>query len=126
MAHKKGQGSSRNGRDSNPQYLGVILFTSSLTAASWYIVSTTFGAGFISREATVLVWLIMVVGYLGLAFAEEFFLTENLGDEYNEYKNKTAFIFPFVNSSKKIFIIIATLAISVVLLWLQIYDLMYV
>lgn len=23
MAHKKGQGSSRNGRDSNPKYLGV-------------------------------------------------------------------------------------------------------
>lgn len=26
MAHKKGQGSSRNGRDSNPQYLGVKAF----------------------------------------------------------------------------------------------------
>ncbi|MFA3783002.1 50S ribosomal protein L27 [Melioribacteraceae bacterium 4301-Me] len=26
MAHKKGQGSSRNGRDSNPQYLGVKTF----------------------------------------------------------------------------------------------------
>lgn len=26
MAHKKGQGSSRNGRDSNPQYRGVKLF----------------------------------------------------------------------------------------------------
>jgi large subunit ribosomal protein L27 len=26
MAHKKGQGSSRNGRDSNPQYLGVKVF----------------------------------------------------------------------------------------------------
>ncbi|NLE58254.1 MAG: 50S ribosomal protein L27 [Planctomycetes bacterium] len=26
MAHKKGQGSSRNGRDSNPQYLGVKLY----------------------------------------------------------------------------------------------------
>ena len=26
MAHKKGQGSSRNGRDSNPQYLGVKKF----------------------------------------------------------------------------------------------------
>jgi large subunit ribosomal protein L27 len=26
MAHKKGQGSSRNGRDSNPKYLGVKLF----------------------------------------------------------------------------------------------------
>ncbi len=26
MAHKKGQGSSRNGRDSNPKYLGVKKF----------------------------------------------------------------------------------------------------
>jgi large subunit ribosomal protein L27 len=26
MAHKKGLGSSKNGRDSNPQYLGVKLF----------------------------------------------------------------------------------------------------
>ena len=26
MAHKKGVGSSRNGRDSNPQYLGVKAF----------------------------------------------------------------------------------------------------
>ena len=26
MAHKKGQGSSRNGRDSNPKFLGVKLF----------------------------------------------------------------------------------------------------
>ena len=26
MAHKKGQGSTRNGRDSNPQFLGVKAF----------------------------------------------------------------------------------------------------
>ncbi|WP_251278823.1 50S ribosomal protein L27, partial [Enterobacter hormaechei] len=26
MAHKKGVGSSRNGRDSNPKYLGVKIF----------------------------------------------------------------------------------------------------
>ena len=26
MAHKKGQGSSRNGRDSNPQYRGVKMY----------------------------------------------------------------------------------------------------
>ncbi|MBI5724889.1 MAG: 50S ribosomal protein L27 [Planctomycetes bacterium] len=26
MAHKKGQGSTRNGRDSNPQYRGVKMF----------------------------------------------------------------------------------------------------
>ena len=27
MAHKKGQGSTKNGRDSNPQYLGVKLYS---------------------------------------------------------------------------------------------------
>lgn len=27
MAHKKGQGSSRNGRDSNPKYLGIKHFS---------------------------------------------------------------------------------------------------
>ena len=27
MAHKKGQGGSRNGRDSNPNYLGVKVFS---------------------------------------------------------------------------------------------------
>lgn len=26
MAHKKGQGSTENGRDSNPQYLGIKLY----------------------------------------------------------------------------------------------------
>lgn len=26
MAHKKGQGSTRNGRDSNPQYLGIKVY----------------------------------------------------------------------------------------------------
>jgi large subunit ribosomal protein L27 len=26
MAHKKGQGTSKNGRDSNPQFLGVKMF----------------------------------------------------------------------------------------------------
>ncbi len=33
MAHKKGQGSSRNGRDSNPQYRGVKRFGGEQVAA---------------------------------------------------------------------------------------------
>ena len=33
MAHKKGVGSSRNGRDSNPQYLGVRKFGGQSVAA---------------------------------------------------------------------------------------------
>jgi len=48
MAHKKGQGSSRNGRDSNPQYRGVKLFGGQQVSAGSIIVrqcGTKFFAG---------------------------------------------------------------------------------
>jgi large subunit ribosomal protein L27 len=38
MAHKKGGGSSRNGRDSNPQMLGVKIFGGQLVNAGTIIV----------------------------------------------------------------------------------------
>ena len=38
MAHKKGQGSSRNGRDSNPQYRGVKMFGGQIAKAGAIIV----------------------------------------------------------------------------------------
>jgi large subunit ribosomal protein L27 len=38
MAHKKGQGSSRNGRDSNPQFLGVKKYGGELVSAGSIIV----------------------------------------------------------------------------------------
>ena len=38
MAHKKGQGSSKNGRDSNPQYLGVKLYGGEIAKAGSIIV----------------------------------------------------------------------------------------
>jgi len=48
MAHKKGQGSSRNGRDSNAQYRGVKVFGGqTVTAGSILVrqVGSTFHAG---------------------------------------------------------------------------------
>jgi large subunit ribosomal protein L27 len=48
MAHKKGQGSSRNGRDSNPQYRGVKLYGGQKASAGSIIVrqcGTKFFAG---------------------------------------------------------------------------------
>jgi large subunit ribosomal protein L27 len=48
MAHKKGQGSSRNGRDSNAQYRGVKVFgDQQVTAGSIIVrqVGSTFHAG---------------------------------------------------------------------------------
>lgn len=38
MAHKKGVGSSRNGRDSNPQYLGVKRFGGEFVTAGSILV----------------------------------------------------------------------------------------
>ena len=38
MAHKKGVGSSRNGRDSNPQYLGVKRFGGEIVRAGHILV----------------------------------------------------------------------------------------
>ena len=48
MAHKKGQGSSRNGRDSNPQYRGVKRFGGQQVIAGNILVrqvGSTFHAG---------------------------------------------------------------------------------
>jgi large subunit ribosomal protein L27 len=48
MAHKKGQGSTRNGRDSNPQYRGVKVYGGQLAKAGSIIVrqcGTPFMAG---------------------------------------------------------------------------------
>ena len=48
MAHKKGQGATRNGRDSNPQYRGVKLYGGQLAKAGAIIVrqcGTKFFAG---------------------------------------------------------------------------------
>lgn len=54
MAHKKGQGSTRNGRDSNPQYLGVKLYGGELAQPGSIIVrqrGTKFHPGFNVRRA---------------------------------------------------------------------------
>ncbi len=38
MAHKKGQGSTKNGRDSNPQYRGVKLYGGQIAKAGAIII----------------------------------------------------------------------------------------
>lgn len=53
MAHKKGQGSTKNGRDSNPQYRGVKLFEGETAKCGSILirqVGTPFIAGFNVRR----------------------------------------------------------------------------
>ncbi len=54
MAHKKGQGSTKNGRDSNPQYRGVKLFGGQRAQAGSIIVrqvGTPYKAGYMVKRA---------------------------------------------------------------------------
>lgn len=54
MAHKKGQGSTKNGRDSNPQFLGVKLYAGEIATPGAIIVrqrGTPLKAGFLVRRA---------------------------------------------------------------------------
>jgi large subunit ribosomal protein L27 len=54
MAHKKGQGSTKNGRDSNPQYRGVKLYGGEVAQSGSIVVrqcGTPFLPGFNVRRA---------------------------------------------------------------------------
>jgi large subunit ribosomal protein L27 len=54
MAHKKGQGSTRNGRDSNPQFRGIKLYGGQFAPAGAMIVrqcGTRFKAGYLVKRA---------------------------------------------------------------------------
>lgn len=54
MAHKKGQGSTKNGRDSNPQYRGVKLYGGEVASAGSIIVrqcGTKWQPGFMVGKA---------------------------------------------------------------------------
>jgi large subunit ribosomal protein L27 len=54
MAHKKGQGSTRNGRDSNPQFRGIKIYGGQFASAGTQIVrqcGTPFKAGYLVKRA---------------------------------------------------------------------------
>ena len=54
MAHKKGQGSTRNGRDSNPQYRGIKLYGGETAKSGSIIIrqcGTRFKPGYLVKRA---------------------------------------------------------------------------
>lgn len=71
MAHKKGQGSTKNGRDSNPQFRGVKLYGGELAKAGSIIVrqcGTRFKPGFqvgIGKDNTLFALTEGVVAFQG-------------------------------------------------------------
>lgn len=82
----------------HPQYLGIIILT---FGYSFMVIQVTTPPLSIGIVKTVLfIWLIQVVGYIALAFYEERRLLHEYGNEYQQYKHKVPFIFPFWHPSR--------------------------
>jgi protein-S-isoprenylcysteine O-methyltransferase Ste14 len=99
----------------NPQYLGAILFTINLTSRSYREVLGD--VGWLGPRGTLLVWLGTLGAYILLAWVEEAHLTREFGGAYVAYRNKTAFLVPFVVTRRRWLEIAVSIAIPVLLLW---------
>ena len=85
----------------HPQYLGVILFITTLSCRSYWILTHTFGIGWLQAEGTVVLYLFTLVAYIVLAKIEDLHLMNKFGEEYNDYKRSVGFIIPFTNIDNK-------------------------
>ncbi|MHA2209695.1 MAG: methyltransferase family protein [Candidatus Thorarchaeota archaeon] len=85
----------------HPQYLGVILFTLVLTTRSYWIGKNTFGMSWIAPEFTVVIWFGTLIAYVILAQVEELHLAKTFGSEYEEYREETGFMVPYVRTRNR-------------------------
>jgi len=99
----------------NPQYFGAILFIINLTSRSYREVLGD--VGWLGPRGTLLVWFGTLVAYTLLALIEEMHLTREFGEAYIAYKNKTAFLIPFMVTRRRWLEIAASIVIPMLLLW---------
>lgn len=83
----------------HPQYLGVMLFITTLSSRSYWLLSHTLGLGWLSPTDTILVWIGTIIAYILLAKVEESYLTKELGATYTEYRTEVGFIIPYTHST---------------------------
>ncbi len=99
----------------HPQYLGVVVFSANLTSRSFR--ETLGDLGWLGSEWTFLLWFGTLIAYIILASVEEIHLCSEFGEQYDKYREKTGFIFPFLRSRHRKLEIIITIAGAVMLLF---------
>jgi len=82
----------------HPQYLAFIIMTLGMTIVAFqtspiFEFAVSYESGF---SILFLIWIGEVVAYILLGVIEEFALKAKYGDEFLEYRNKVAFIVPFL------------------------------
>jgi len=100
----------------HPQYLGLILFTLGLTSWSYWILTHTFGIGFLSPSMTVNVWVVELFVYVLLASIEESYLSKVYKEAFRKYERTVPFLIPFLKTKRKYLDIAFSIFISLVLL----------
>jgi protein-S-isoprenylcysteine O-methyltransferase Ste14 len=102
----------------HPQFTGIIIVTIGLTVM---VLTNNLNSQF----QLACLWLMQVLGYIGIARYEEWRLTKKFGDDYRGYKQIVPFLFPIKAPSwfsEFLFTISIALLISVILVLFP-YDL---
>ena len=89
----------------HPQYTGFLFLTIGFTAWSYFLITNSFGVGWISADQTILLWYLELFTYIGLALIEEKYLLKKFGAEYNNYRKATPLFIPFIKAGKWDFVI---------------------
>jgi protein-S-isoprenylcysteine O-methyltransferase Ste14 len=80
----------------HPQYFSLIIFTTIMTYQSVWILQNTFGIGWLTANETRLLWILMLVAYVVIAWIEEKHLEKQFGEEWSEYRKRVGFLLPFI------------------------------
>jgi protein-S-isoprenylcysteine O-methyltransferase Ste14 len=100
----------------HPQYLGIVLLTLGFTSWSYWILTHTFGIGFLSPSMTRDIWFVELLSYILLAYVEELYLAKKYGESFRKYENQVPFLMPFVKSNRKHLDILLSILIPAILL----------
>ncbi|MFW9884768.1 MAG: methyltransferase family protein [Candidatus Thorarchaeota archaeon] len=100
----------------HPQYLGVVLFTLALTTRSYWIGKNTFGMSWIAPELTVAIWFGTLFAYVVLAQVEELHLAKTFASVFEEYREETGFMVPFVKTQNRVLEIALSVLIPALIL----------
>jgi protein-S-isoprenylcysteine O-methyltransferase Ste14 len=85
----------------HPQYLGIILFITTLTSRSYWIITNTFGIGWLNPVGTITLWFGTLIAYVVLAQIEELYLVKKFDEQYSDYKRSVGFLIPYIKSDNR-------------------------
>lgn len=105
----------------HPQYFSVTIFTFILTYESVWLLQHTLGFGWLSADETILLWIAMLIAYIGIACIEERHLSAVFGSEWAEYRNRVGFLIPFVHFKSRLAEIIICLIIPIIILYTRLF-----